>query len=538
MMDEIIENKDIDLETEENDDFKRQLWRKFRPKLWFSSIWKKYSLESKLNNIKTFLKINIIPASISLAMGICYLLLKSKGQKCKVVPYSDLLKGLQDGSITRVQFKENSRSIMYNTNPQTSQSTKIVNKQHSKSYNDANFKEMVASFLAKLSRKHEGSSLTLTESNSKVLDFEEMKREKYNHGWEFSTRYIDDDYRELLHLMKEKGTTYGLDPEPFYVSGGRRVFSTLLNQAPSWAMLYMVSLGLGGGGSIARKPSKNDAVTFDDVEGVDEAKAELLEIVSCLQGDSNYKNLGAKLPRGVLLVGPPGTGKTLLARAVAEKAGVPFFITCASEFVELFVGRGASRIRDLFKDARKCAPSIIFIDELDAVGLKRGRGFNTEGDQTLNQLLTEMDGFESDKKVVVIAATNRPEMLDSALLRAGRFSRKVFVKEPDEDGRKRILAVHFRGVPLEEDKNVIFDLLASLTPGLVGADLANIANEAALLAARRGGVSVSRDDIMEAVERAKLSFNSREQYQEFSEQEAREIDLISSRLLGQSRFDY
>ncbi|KAI3500599.1 hypothetical protein L1887_36423 [Cichorium endivia] len=465
-------------------------------------------------------------------MGICYLLLKSKGQKCKVVPYSDLLKGLQDGSVTRVQFKENSRRIMYNTIPQGSQSTKLIKKDHSKSYSNANFKEMVASFLAKVSRKHKG--LSLTESNLSRIHVEENKEVR---GWQFSTRYIDDDYRELLHLMKEKGTTYGLDPEPFYVSGGRRVFSTLLNQAPSWAMLSLVAHGIGGGGSVARKPSKNDAVTFDDVEGVDEAKAELMEIVSCLQGDSTYENLGAKLPRGVLLVGPPGTGKTLLARAVAEKAGVPFFVTCASEFVEMFVGRGASRIRDLFKDARKCAPSIIFIDELDAVGLKRGRGFNTEGDQTLNQLLTEMDGFESDKKVVVIAATNRPEMLDSALLRAGRFSRKVFVREPDEDGRKRILAVHLRGVPLEEDKDVICDLVASLTPGLVGADLANIANEAALLAARRGGVCVSRDDVMEAVERAKLSFDNRHQHQEFSEQEAREIDLISSRILGQSRFE-
>ncbi|CAH1420871.1 unnamed protein product [Lactuca virosa] len=494
-MDETNENKDTDLQTGENNDLKRQLWRRFRPKLWFSSFWKKHSLDSKLNITKTFLKANIIPASISLAMGICYLLLKSKGQKCKVAPYSDLLKGLQDGSVTRVQFKENSRRIMYNSNPQASQSTKIVKKEHSN-----NFKEMVASFLTNLSRKPEGLSLTESNSNQSRIDVEVKKRDN-NHGWQFSTRYIDDDYRELLHLMKEKGTTYGLDPEPFYVSGGRRVFSTLLNQAPSWAMLSLVAHGLGGGGSIARKPSKNDEVTFDDVEGVDEAKAELLEIVSCLQGDSKYDNLGAKLPRGVLLVGPPGTGKTLLARAVAQKAGVPFFITCA-------------------------------------IGLKRGRGFNTEGDQTLNQLLTEMDGFESDKKVVVIAATNRPEMLDSALLRAGRFSRKVFVREPDEDGRKRILGVHFRGVPLEEDKNVIYDLVASLTPGLVGADLANIVNDAALLAARRGGVCVSRDDVMEAVERAKLSFDNRQQHEEFSEQEAREIDLISSRLLGQSRFDY
>ncbi|KAI7727709.1 hypothetical protein M8C21_008341 [Ambrosia artemisiifolia] len=522
-MGDTSDNEDTRLQTEENDDdFKKQLWRKFRPKLWFSSIWKKYSLESRLNNVKTFLKVNIVPASISVAMGLCYLLLKSKGSKCKVVPYSDLLKGLQDGSVSRVQFKENSRLIMYNGMPQSSKTkTNATNK----------LQQTVTTIFAKLSRKHNGT--VDGDKNNREL----VANQVPNRGWQFSTVYIDDDYRQLLDLMKEKGTTYGLDPEPFLVSTGRRVFSTLLNQAPSWAMLSLVAHGIGGGGSsIARKPSKNDTVTFDDIQGVDEAKIELMEIVSCLQEDSNYTNLGAILPRGVLLVGPPGIGKTLLARAVAEKAGVPFFVTCASEFVEMFVGRGASRIRDLFKQARKHAPSIIFIDELDAVGLKRGRGFNTEGDQTLNQLLTEMDGFESDKKVVVIAATNRPEMLDSALLRAGRFSRKVVVREPDEDGRKKILAVHFRGVPLEDDRDDIFDLVASLTPGLVGADLANIVNESALLAARRGADCVSRDDILQAVERAKLSFDDRQQHQGFSEQEAQEMNYILSRL-AQPKFD-
>lgn len=235
-----------------------------------------------------------------------------------------------------------------------------------------------------------------------------------------------------------------------------------------------------------------------------------LKIVSCLQGDINYRKLGAKLPRGVLLVGPPGTGKTLLARAVAGEAGVPFFTVSASEFVELFVGRGAARIRDLFNSARKFAPSIIFIDELDAVGGKRGRSFNDERDQTLNQLLTEMDGFESEMRVVVIAATNRPEALDPALCRPGRFSRKVYVGEPDEEGRRKILAVHLRGVPLEEDTNIICHLIASLTTGFVGADLANIVNESALLAARRGSETVAREDIMEAIERAKFGINDKQ----------------------------
>lgn len=225
------------------------------------------------------------------------------------------------------------------------------------------------------------------------------------------------------------------------------------------------------------------------------------------------------MPRGILLVGPPGTGKTLLARSVAGEAGVPFFSVSASEFVELFVGRGAARVRDLFNVAKECSPSIVFIDELDAVGGKRGRSFNDERDQTLNQvffgyinlfnlprclisnsliyclvyfqLLTEMDGFESDAKVIVIAATNRPEALDPALCRPGRFSRKVLVGEPDFEGRKKILAVHLRQVPLDEEIEIICDLVASLTTGLVGADLANIVNEASLLAARRGWLCFS-----------------------------------------------
>ncbi|KAF5958463.1 hypothetical protein HYC85_005688 [Camellia sinensis] len=225
-----------------------------------------------------------------------------------------------------------------------------------------------------------------------------------------------------------------------------------------------------------RRPS-NQMVSFEDVEGVDTAKVELMEIVSCLQGSINYNKLGAKLPRGVLLVGPPGTGKTLLARAVA--------VNLWSFLLE----EGRLALETFLTVARKSSPSIIFIDELDAVGGKRGRSFNDERDQTLNQLLTEMDGFDSDMKVVVIAATNRPEALDPALCRPGRFSRKVFVGEPDEDGRRKILALH------------------SLTPGFVGADLANIINEAALLAARRGGECVSREDIMEAIERAKFGIN-------------------------------
>ncbi|CAI9263313.1 unnamed protein product [Lactuca saligna] len=252
-----------------------------------------------------------------------------------------------------------------------------------------------------------------------------------------------------------------------------------------------------------RNPSKKQCVTFNDVEGVDAAKAELLEIVSCIKGDSKYMKLGAKLPRGVLLAGPPGTGKTLLARAVAGEAGVAFFSMSASEFVEIFVGNGAARVRNLFSDARKRSPSIIFIDEIDAVGGHRGISFNSERDQTLNQLLTEMDGFEKGATVVVIAATNRPELLDSALIRPGRFSRKVVVGKPDEDGRRKIFSLYLQKVPMgKEDKQVICDLVASRTSGLVGADLENIAHEAVMLAGRRGGDFVTKEDVLQALGRA------------------------------------
>jgi cell division protease FtsH len=269
----------------------------------------------------------------------------------------------------------------------------------------------------------------------------------------------------------------------------------------------MSALGAFGRSKARRVEGGEQKITFADVAGIDEAKSELSEIVDFLKNPERYQRLGGRIPKGVLLSGRPGTGKTLLARAVAGEANVPFFSISASEFVEAIVGIGASRVRDLFKQAKEAAPAIIFIDELDAIGRSRssGAGFgggNDEREQTLNQILTEMDGFEANLAVIVLGATNRPEILDAALLRPGRFDRRVAVPPPDKDGRASILAVHTRSLPLADDVNL--DRLASTTPGMVGADLANLANEAALQAARRRHEKVTQADFTDALEKIVL----------------------------------
>src|SRR5438034_2826843 len=298
--------------------------------------------------------------------------------------------------------------------------------------------------------------------------------------------------------------------------------STFLRDLLSWILPALIffgvwyllarrmasSQGLGGGFmSIGKSRAKiyvenKTGVTFADVAGVDEAKAELQEVVEFLREPKKYGRLGARVPKGVLLVGPPGTGKTLLARAVAGEAGVPFFSISGSEFVEMFVGVGAARVRDLFEQARQKAPAIIFIDELDALGRARGAsgfGGHDEKEQTLNQLLVEMDGFDPSSGLVLIAATNRPEILDPALLRAGRFDRVVLVDRPDRKGRLQILEVHAKKVKLAPELEL--DKIAAITPGFSGADLANLINEAALLATRRGAEAVTLEDFNQAIER-------------------------------------
>ncbi len=251
--------------------------------------------------------------------------------------------------------------------------------------------------------------------------------------------------------------------------------------------------------------SDKPTITFDDVAGAEEAKEELQEVVEFLEEPEKFASLGARIPKGVLMVGHPGTGKTLMAKAVAGEAGVPFFSISGSEFVEMFVGVGASRVRDLFKQAKSNSPCIVFIDEIDAVGRHRGAGMggsHDEREQTLNQILVEMDGFDTDTGVIIIAATNRPDILDPALLRPGRFDRRVVMDRPDVRGREAIFGVHVRGKPLAQD--VDLKQLARLTPGFVGADIENIVNEGAILAARRNKRSISMDELQEAIERVRM----------------------------------
>jgi cell division protease FtsH len=324
--------------------------------------------------------------------------------------------------------------------------------------------------------------------------------------------------RELSEMLTERNVTVNAEPP-----GSRSLLETILFSFGPTILLVALFLffirraatagGAGGvlgqfGRSRARRvEGETQTVTFEDVAGIEDAEEQLVEIVDFLRNPDKYVRLGARIPRGVLLSGPPGTGKTLLARAVAGEAGVPFFSSSASEFIEAIVGVGASRVRDLFEQAKEAAPAIVFIDELDAIGRARGGGGGALGghderEQTLNQILTEMDGFDSKAGVIVLGATNRPDVLDPALLRPGRFDRRVTVQPPDASGREQILRVHTRSVPLADD--VDLGRIAATTPGMVGADLANLVNEAALLAARRGHDRVTGSDFTDALEKIVL----------------------------------
>jgi len=315
---------------------------------------------------------------------------------------------------------------------------------------------------------------------------------------------------ELESLLMQQGVEYEVTPppEPGWWTG---LLTTLVPILLFVLLFFFLMQQTQGGGNKVMSFGKSKAklhtedkkkVTFSDVAGADEVKEELEEVVEFLQSPKKFNELGAKIPKGVLLYGPPGTGKTLLGRAVAGEAGVPFFSISGSDFVEMFVGVGASRVRDLFEQAKKSAPCIVFIDEIDAVGRQRGAGLgggHDEREQTLNQLLVEMDGFAPNEGIIIIAATNRPDILDPALLRPGRFDREVTVGIPDITGRKAILQVHMRGKPFNEDVEV--DVIARRTPGFTGADLENLVNEAALLAARRDKKNITQEELENSIER-------------------------------------
>jgi cell division protease FtsH len=347
---------------------------------------------------------------------------------------------------------------------------------------------------------------------------------KYKNGEPFRTFAPDDP--ELVKSLRDKDVKIAAKPEdesPWYMI-------LLLNWFPMLLLIgvwifFMRQMQMGGGKAMSFGKSRaklltenQHRVTFSDVAGVDEAKDDLQEIIAFLKDPKKFTKLGGRIPKGCLLVGAPGTGKTLLARAVAGEAGVPFFSISGSDFVEMFVGVGASRVRDLFVQGKKNAPCIIFIDEIDAVGRHRGAGFgggNDEREQTLNQLLVEMDGFESNEGVILVAATNRPDVLDPALLRPGRFDRHVVVPRPDIKGREGILQVHSRKVPLATDVDV--SILARSTPGFTGADLENLVNEAALLAARNDkekvnmvDLELAKDKVMMGAERRSMIISDEE----------------------------
>jgi cell division protease FtsH len=331
---------------------------------------------------------------------------------------------------------------------------------------------------------------------------------KYDPNKKLVTLVNDPD---LINTLSAKGIDINVLPqtdEGFWFKALSSLFFPVLLLV---GLFFLLRRAQSGPGSQAMNFGKSKArvqmepqtqVTFGDVAGIDQAKLELNEVVDFLKNADRFTAVGAKIPKGVLLVGPPGTGKTLLARAVAGEAGVPFFSISGSEFVEMFVGVGASRVRDLFEQAKSNAPCIVFIDEIDAVGRQRGAGLgggNDEREQTLNQLLTEMDGFEGNTGIIIIAATNRPDVLDAALLRPGRFDRQVVVDRPDYAGRSEILKVHARGKTLAKD--VDLDKIARRTPGFTGADLSNLLNEAAILAARRNLTEISMDEINDAIDR-------------------------------------
>jgi cell division protease FtsH len=387
---------------------------------------------------------------IVLALMVLFNFVQGPDSKTSFIPLSTVAQDVKDGNVTKILVQENQLRITRRSGPEV------------------------------MSRKEDGIGLVetlktfdITQDQLSKVDIQVDKPNQFNNWIGLLSSFL-----------------------PLVIFGALLLF--MLRQAQSGN-----NQALSFGRSRARlQTGDKPTVTFADVAGVDEAKQELQEVVEFLKEPAKFASLGARIPRGVLMVGPPGTGKTLMARAVAGEAGVPFFSISGSEFVEMFVGVGASRVRDLFDQAKRNAPCIVFVDEIDAVGRHRGAGLggsHDEREQTLNQILVEMDGFDTDTNVIVIAATNRPDILDPALLRPGRFDRRVILDRPDSVGRKQILDVHSKGKPLAPD--VDMQVVAKTTPGFTGADLENLINEAAILAARRNLKAIGMPEFQEAIEK-------------------------------------
>jgi len=401
----------------------------------------------------------------------------------KSVPYSTFLKSVQKGEVTKVRFEEGTTRLLFDVKESSS---------------------LVLSSASSSSAKQ-----ATTEGASKQRGLQSTTTQKYMKR-RYQTRRLPNDL-QLISKLEKANVEFSAVSPAISTFASKGALATAFVWLPIIPLLFWLrgivrkqnGLQDGKKKKNARDDSKGPKTTFKDVAGVDEAKQELYELVQMLRNEERYKEVRHRLPAGCLLVGPPGTGKTLLARAVAGEAGVAFFPVAASEFVELFVGRGAARVRELFAEARKKAPCVVFIDELDAIGARRGAGLNEERDQTLNQMLVEMDGFNKAAGVLVLAATNRPDALDPALTRPGRLTRRVFVGPPTTSGRAQILAVHLRGMRLKEPLGQICEAVARQTPGFTGAELANACNEAALLAARNGKDACGYEELMEGVERTR-----------------------------------
>ena len=401
----------------------------------------------------------------------------------KSVPYSTFLKSVQKGEVTKVRFEEGTTRLLFDVKESSS---------------------LVLSSASSSSAKQ-----ATTEGASKQRGLQSTTTQKYMKR-RYQTRRLPNDL-QLISKLEKANVEFSAVSPAISTFASKGALATAFVWLPIIPLLFWLrgivrkqnGLQDGKKKKDARDDSKGPKTTFKDVAGVDEAKQELYELVQMLRNEERYKEVRHRLPAGCLLVGPPGTGKTLLARAVAGEAGVAFFPVAASEFVELFVGRGAARVRELFAEARKKAPCVVFIDELDAIGARRGAGLNEERDQTLNQMLVEMDGFNKAAGVLVLAATNRPDALDPALTRPGRLTRRVFVGPPTTSGRAQILAVHLRGMRLKEPLGQICEAVARQTPGFTGAELANACNEAALLAARNGKDACGYEELMEGVERTR-----------------------------------